>query len=801
MKKSLSLLVAIAMVFSMFATSVFAAEELTATQKYEGLVKAGIFEGYPDGQAHLDLSMTRAQAAKIIAILAGYKAGVTSPDAGFTDVAEGHWAKPFVDYAANLGIVQGVGAGKYDPSSEVTIEELAKLAVEALKKLGYTLKEGVAVEGAVSEWAKDYVAIAVANGIIAAQTDYKVPATREILVLASYSAYVALQVPAAITVESVKATNSKTLTATFNIEVGTAVANDFTVHTKDDVYSINAVDSVKIDGKTVKVTLTEALDEETTYVVVASGVVSKEHNLVLASTSNEVTYKATEAASIAFSGTSVANEGTVGVVIKDANGNDVTADYELTNGVDIAVETSNETVVGTDLVAENLDTANNKALYSIVNVILLNDDGEETSIETGNTIISVYNTLATAAKIGVVTLADDFKSEDLALYKSETDTLIAQILDQNGDEIAVAPTFRSQNPTVAVIDQETGEVFGVKAGTATIVVQATFNGKTVSKTVTLTVRDDAKLTSLALELPNSKLVKGSELTQDLTVKFLDQYNEEFAVTEAYDIDFTINKDGIVDGLSKPVLSGGVSDSDTLAIGDKKFVYTLTPGETKGSGTLTVAVNGIKKTISVSLVEAGAFAGYAAVVSDTTLDLNFADDDLSDHPGTVAVAVYEKDVNGNYIAEVASGDIDLTETSEAADSAVTTSGVDVDAQAVGTETVTVKVGNAKVATFKFTVVNTAKSLTKVVQVKNAITVDNDDSDLFVKLFGDDEVNGAFIAYNQYGAKIEILNTAVDAFSSKKSVVDVSTWTAGDVGTATLTISLGGNLYTITVKVVD
>ncbi|MGO4373414.1 S-layer homology domain-containing protein, partial [Paenibacillus sp. MCAF20] len=661
MKKSLSLLVAIAMVFSMFATSVFAADEKTTEQKYDELVKAGIFAGLPGGEAGLDQTMTRAQAAVIIAKLAGYKDGVTSPDAGFTDVPATHWAKAYVDYAANLGIISGLSNGTFAPSANVTIQELAKLAVDALAKLGYTLKDAAAVDGTVAEWAKEYVGKAISNGIFAAQADYTIPALRGLLVTATYSAYAALQVPAAITVESVKATNSKTLVATFNVEVGTATANDFTVTTKDDEYAINVVDSVAIDGKTVKINLVDSLDEETTYVLTSNGVVSKENNLVLASTKNEVSYVATEAVSIGFGSTTVKDGNKVPVVIKDAAGNDITANFDLSEA--ITIESSDTGVVSdADLTAAN--PVVNSSAYSVVNVKL-----NDTKFETGNTIITVKNTLSVASKIGVVTVADDFGTEDLNLFKSTPDVLIAQVLDQDGtditDELAVGDvTYRSQNPTVAVIDETSGDINGVKAGTATILVKAVYNGKTVSKTVTVTVKADAELTSIVVELPSSKLVKLSGITQDLKVKLLDQYGNAFKVTDAAgkDVVFTITKNDIVEVDGDEFVTGAANAITlNIAQNQSETKLVLEPGQVKGSGSIKVVVGSLSKSVSVALVEAGTFAGYVAVAGDTTLDVEQKDPVNPEHPVTTGITVYKKDVNGNYIETVTSGvDLDVAD---------------------------------------------------------------------------------------------------------------------------------------------
>ncbi len=231
MKKSLSLLVAIAMVFSMFASVAFAADnatEQTAQEKYDALVAAGIFDGMPDGEAHLDDNMTRAQAAKIIALLTGYTEGTSVPDAGYTDLVGAGWATDFINYATSIGILNGMGNNKFAPSDEVTTEQLAKMAIEALGFLGQDVPDGEAVDGTVSDWAKDYVAAAVAAGLLPSQEDYTIPATRELLVVSSYTAYEVAMSAGELMVKSVAQTGKGEITVQFNKAVTEDEAADLT---------------------------------------------------------------------------------------------------------------------------------------------------------------------------------------------------------------------------------------------------------------------------------------------------------------------------------------------------------------------------------------------------------------------------------------------------------------------------------------------------------------------------------------------------------------------------------------------
>ena len=166
-----------------------AAEPQTSQEKFDALVEAGIFDGFPDGQAHLDENMTRAQAAKIVSLVLGLKENSDLAHKTYKDLKDAEWAAGFIGAATEAGIVHGHGNGIFDPNSDVTIEQLAKIMVETLD---LDVDTSATVEGA-SDWAQAYVAAALAAGLIPEQTDYTKPAGREILVTASYQAQETIQ--------------------------------------------------------------------------------------------------------------------------------------------------------------------------------------------------------------------------------------------------------------------------------------------------------------------------------------------------------------------------------------------------------------------------------------------------------------------------------------------------------------------------------------------------------------------------------------------------------------------------------
>lgn len=205
MKKSLSLLVAIAMVFSMFASVAAAA---TDTQdNYDVLKEAGIFTGFPDGSAGLDKQMTRAEFAAVIARAMKLD---TTAKASFADVRTAYWASEEIAAVAKAGYMEGVGANKFNPTAQVSVEQMATIAA----RLVGLEQSDAAVEGKVSGWAKGWVAAAVEAKLIPASTNYTVIATRGQLVDATFA--VVSQSGALISVTGYKVVDAKNVEVSFS---------------------------------------------------------------------------------------------------------------------------------------------------------------------------------------------------------------------------------------------------------------------------------------------------------------------------------------------------------------------------------------------------------------------------------------------------------------------------------------------------------------------------------------------------------------------------------------------------------
>jgi hypothetical protein len=139
------------------------------------LTALGVFQGDESGNLGPQDTFTRAQAAKIVTYIS---IGTTAADrlspraSSFTDVPTTHWANPFIEYAVEKGIINGVGGGKFDPDSPVTGAQFSKLMLAAL---GYGAKN----EYVGSSWELNAIVDGQKHGILTINTDYSAPAKRE----------------------------------------------------------------------------------------------------------------------------------------------------------------------------------------------------------------------------------------------------------------------------------------------------------------------------------------------------------------------------------------------------------------------------------------------------------------------------------------------------------------------------------------------------------------------------------------------------------------------------------------------
>lgn len=145
-KKVLALVLAVATLLS-FATIASASvadfndsKDVKHIEAVDILSTIGVLNGYKDGSYKPGRVITRAEAAKIIAMFDNGDTNIKELYApvNFTDVASNHWAQSYISYCYHTGIIAGVGNNKYAPEAEVTGVQFLKMV---LVVLGFDAKE------------------------------------------------------------------------------------------------------------------------------------------------------------------------------------------------------------------------------------------------------------------------------------------------------------------------------------------------------------------------------------------------------------------------------------------------------------------------------------------------------------------------------------------------------------------------------------------------------------------------------------------------------------------------------------
>ncbi len=94
------------------------------------MTEKGVLAGFPDGSFRPQGTLTREQAAKIVAyiLLGSEKAdGLSCSTKPFIDVEVTRWSAPYIAWCCDRGILNGYGNGLFGPSDELTGVQFAKM--------------------------------------------------------------------------------------------------------------------------------------------------------------------------------------------------------------------------------------------------------------------------------------------------------------------------------------------------------------------------------------------------------------------------------------------------------------------------------------------------------------------------------------------------------------------------------------------------------------------------------------------------------------------------------------------------
>lgn len=168
LKKSMALLLALAMILTTFGITTVSAADFSDTSGHwaEGVIEkwsnAGVVNGYEDGTFLPDANITRAELAKIISTAKQYTA---LADISFTDVSADDWYVEDLRKCVAQGVIGGYEDGTFKPDNAVTREEAATMFQRAYK----VNTEGLlsfSDNDSISEWAKTSITALVGAGVI-----------------------------------------------------------------------------------------------------------------------------------------------------------------------------------------------------------------------------------------------------------------------------------------------------------------------------------------------------------------------------------------------------------------------------------------------------------------------------------------------------------------------------------------------------------------------------------------------------------------------------------------------------------
>ena len=115
----------------MFAGAAFTDQaDIQSTEAVDALTGLGVIQGYTDGSFRPDVTVTRAEMAKMIfTILNGGNDDASAYEnlpTSFTDLTD-NWYKGYIKYLQNSGIIAGKSATRFAPNETVTGVEAAKM--------------------------------------------------------------------------------------------------------------------------------------------------------------------------------------------------------------------------------------------------------------------------------------------------------------------------------------------------------------------------------------------------------------------------------------------------------------------------------------------------------------------------------------------------------------------------------------------------------------------------------------------------------------------------------------------------
>lgn len=116
-------------------------ENAAYAEAVDYLSDIGIFSGDDKGNFNPNNIVTRAEMATIICRMISETENL-STSTNFADVSANHWANAYIGRAAELGIVNGYGDGRFGPSDSVAYEQAITMIIRALGHEHFAIEAG-----------------------------------------------------------------------------------------------------------------------------------------------------------------------------------------------------------------------------------------------------------------------------------------------------------------------------------------------------------------------------------------------------------------------------------------------------------------------------------------------------------------------------------------------------------------------------------------------------------------------------------------------------------------------------------
>lgn len=184
-KRAISILTAVVMLLTVIPLSAFAASNTTPftdvgndrwyTESVNFMYEHGYMSGTSTTTFSPNTTTTRAMFVTVLGRIAGINADDYKNTSTFNDVPR-NWAEPYIAWAAQQGIVNGVGGNRFNPNGFITREQAALILYNYIKDQYDVSVNNTAVNNApdkskIDSWALTAMNWAMTNKIIAGDTD------------------------------------------------------------------------------------------------------------------------------------------------------------------------------------------------------------------------------------------------------------------------------------------------------------------------------------------------------------------------------------------------------------------------------------------------------------------------------------------------------------------------------------------------------------------------------------------------------------------------------------------------------